>query len=122
MDLSTYFTARSNYEAAKAALDLAEKEICSSIRHKREGVTSHDIDGYKITITGRINRKIDGIIWEVIKEKIPENLRPIKYKPEIDLKGLRYLIDSEPEVYQVFSECLTATPGKPSLSITKKGE
>ena len=122
MDLSTYFTARSEYEAAKAALERAEKEICSSLSYKPEGATFHDVDGYKVTITGRINRKIDGFIWEVIKGKIPENLCPVKYKPEVDLKGLRYLIDSEPEVYQVFSECLTATPGKPSLSITKKGE
>jgi len=117
-----YLTALAAYESAKVSLDAAEKELTDSFKFKAEGATSFEVDGYKLTITGRINRKIDGKLWEMIKAQIPEVLHPVRYKPEIDLKGVRYLQENNEKMYAIFSECLTATPGKPSVSVTKKGE
>ena len=94
-----------------------EEELAGFLSHKAEGATSHQIGPYKVTLTGRLNRKVDYDVLE--KLNIPAALLPIKYKPELELKGVRYLEDNEPEVFKTFSKAMTIEPAKLSVTVIR---
>jgi len=94
-----------------------EEKLTAILGVKPEGSKTHTVENYKITITGKINRTLDVAQWENIKDQIAEGLRPVIYKPSIDLTGLRYIKNNEPEVYNIASQAITSKPGKPGVSI-----
>jgi len=117
-DLATdWLQAKAAEEAAREARIRIEDEMIQALGCRDEGSQTHDADGYKITITGKINRTLDRAAWESIASKVPEDLRPVEYKPSLDLKGLRYLQDHNPDVYRVVAEAVTAKPGKASITV-----
>jgi hypothetical protein len=94
-----------------------EEELLSFLTCKIEGSESHQIGAYKVTLTGRLNRKVD---WDMLpKLGIPEDVLPLKHKPELDLKGLRYLENNEPEFYNAFCKALTIEPAKTSVTVIR---
>lgn len=97
-----------------------EEQIVSALGKRDEGAQSHKIDGFKITVTGKVTRKMDWDKWELVKDQIPEQLRPVKLKPELDDKGVKYLQANEPEVYRLLP--ITVTPAKTGVEITAEGE
>ena len=100
-----------------------EELIAKQLGVKEEGSETHTIEEddntYKVVVTGVINRRLDVAIWDAVSKKIPENLRPVKYKPEVDIKGMRYIQNNEPEIYTIFAEAMTAKPGKTSVKVEK---
>jgi hypothetical protein len=52
-----------------------------------------------------------------IVDRIPEQLRPIKVKRELDATGIKYLANNEPQLYKVLSPALTVEPAKTTVSI-----
>ena len=112
--LQNYIKAREDYNDAKELMEHYEQLICNAFKYKEEGATSHEVDGYKLTITGRINRKLDAEKLALIADQLPAGL--IKYKPDFSVAEMRKL--SAPD-YLKFSSCMTAAPGKPSVSVTK---
>lgn len=122
-DLATdWILAKQAENAARDARIQVEKEIIEALGCEEEGSKTHDLDGIKVTITGKINRTLDPAAWESIARKIPAHLRPVEYKPALDIKGLRYLQKHNPDLYLMASEAITAKPGKPSVSVKKEGE
>ena len=102
--------------ANKRRLEI-EEEILSHLTSKDEGSESHQIGPYKVTLTGRLNRKVD---FDMLpKLGISEDMLPLKQKPELDLKGLRYLESNEPETYKIFCEALTIEPAKTSVTVIR---
>ena len=102
--------------ANKRRLEL-EEELLSFITSKTEGSESHQIGPYKVTLTGKLNRKVE---WDMIpKLGIPQEMLPLKQKPELDLKGLRYLESNEPETYKIFSRAMTIEPAKTSVTVIR---
>lgn len=95
----------------------AEKAIIDTLGCKDEGSTTTKTDQYTVTITGKINRTLDPATWENIKSHVPESLHPVKYKPEIDLTGLRWLEQNDKGVYATVCQAISAKPGKPSVTI-----
>lgn len=94
-----------------------EEELLSFLQAKIEGRESHQIGPYKVTLTGRLNRKVE---WDMLhKLNIPENLIPVRNKPELDLKALRYLENNEPELFKLFSKILTIEPAKTSVTVIR---
>jgi hypothetical protein len=94
-----------------------EEELLSFLTSKIEGTESHQVGAYKITLTGRLNRKVE---WDILpKLGIPEDLIPVRNKPELDLKSLRYLESNEPEMYKLFSKILTIEPAKTSVTVIR---
>jgi len=120
--IQDYLDAKSLLEEAKATLLFYEEKLVNKFGCKDEGAESHSVDEYKVTITGRVNRKIDKEKWEEIKGKIPDADKLVKYTPEVVVSAMRDLRENFPSGYVRFSACLTATPGKPSVSVTIKGE
>lgn len=102
--------------ANKRRLDI-EAQILALTGQKAEGAETHDAEGYKVTVTGKLNRKLDFARWEEIKTRIPANLHPIKLKPELDERGVKWLEANEPTLYAILAQALTITPAKTAISI-----
>lgn len=115
-----WLSAKAEEDAARQRRIDLESDIVSEHGCKEEGSATHHADGYKITITGKMNRTLDRGAWESIAPTIPEHLRPVEYKPSLDVKGLRYLQQNEPELYRIASEAITAKPGKAAVKIEKE--
>jgi len=94
-----------------------ESRIIDLIGCKEEGSQTVDAGDWKIKVTGKINRTLDQAAWEAIAPSIPEALRPVTYKPALDMKGLRYLKDNEPDTYRRIAEAIVAKPGKPAVEV-----
>ena len=88
---------------------------------KAEGADTHNIGPYKVTITGKLNRKLDLKKFDQIAEQIPEALRPVKVKRELDLAGIKYLANNEPDIYRMIanSGAMTVEPAKTSVTIIR---
>lgn len=105
----------------KAERETIESALIDWLGAKEEGAKVHTIGDYKITITGRMTRSVDADVWDDVYGKIPEDLRAVvNWKPSLDLRGLRYIQENEPEVYKVLAKAITVKPAKTSVTITKK--
>ena len=102
---------------ANKARIVAEEEMISLLEVKQEGATSHQIGPYKITLTGRLNRKVDLDILDTLN--IPADLIPIKTKRELDVTGVKYLENNEPEIYKTLAKALTIEPAKTSVTVIR---
>ena len=76
-----------------------EEQIVLLTGKRDEGSQTVDASGYKITVTGKVTRKMDWDKWKTVKAQIHPNLWPVKSKPELDEKGVKYLQANEPEIY-----------------------
>ena len=92
-----------------------EEELVAVLGKRDEGSKTHTVGSYKVTITGRINRKIDWELFDQVSSKIPETLWPVKRT--LDVTGVKYLANNEPQLYKVLSPALTVEPAKTTVSI-----
>lgn len=108
-------------ETASAALRVdIETQILAITGHKEEGANTVNEGAFKLTISGKLTRKMDWDKWETIKSQIPELMRPVKSKLELDEKGVKYLKLNEPEIYALLP--IEVKPAKTSVSIEMKEE
>lgn len=114
-----WLEAKAREEKAREDRIAAEEQIVSQLGCKEEGSQSHKLDGYKVTVTGKINRTLDAAAWDSVADKVPANLSPVKYKPSLDTRGLKYLQQNEPDIYRIVAEAITAKPGKPAIKVEK---
>jgi len=114
---SDWMDAKNEETAANKRRLALEEELLSFLTTKTEGSESHQIGPYKVTLKGSLNRKVDFDL--LAKLGIPENLLPLKYKPELELKGLRYLESNEPETYKLFCKAMTVEPAKTSVTVIR---
>ena len=97
-----------------------EEELIALVGAREEGSQTHDIGDYKITITGKLNRKIDWDLFDqLIAAKIPQDLQPVKIKRELDDTGVKYLANNEPQIYKLLAKALTIKPAKTAVTIVK---
>lgn len=90
-----------------------EEELIAVLGAKEEGSEKHEIDGFKVTIEGKLIRKIDWKEFDAfVASKIPESLHPVKTVREVDVAGVKYLANNEPQLYKVLSRALTVKPAK----------
>lgn len=107
-------------ERAKAERLAAEETLLDLLDFdKLEGSsTSKTEDGlWKVTLTAKLDRKLDEDAWRLVEERIPAELRPVKAKLELDLKGLKWLEANEPEIYALLAPCLTVKPAKTAVKV-----
>lgn len=109
--------AKRDEDDAKQARIAIEQQIINVTGCKEEGSQTHKAGDWKITVTGKLNHTLDQAAWESIAPNIPEELRPVEYKPTLDTKGLRYLESNNPDVYQSVCEAIVTKPGKPSVEV-----
>lgn len=106
-------------KAIERRIDAEMALIAELGQPKAEGATSYKIPGYRITVTGVVNRTVDPVMLAQVKAVMPPGLfdQAIRYKPDIILTGLRYLQNNEPEAYGLLAQAITAKPGKTQVKV-----
>jgi hypothetical protein len=85
-----------------------------------DGTVNHQVDGYKIKMEGRINKKIDADKLQMLAAEagLSEHLSNLfRWKPEINVKVWNAAAES---VTGPLLGAITSTPGRPTFSITKE--
>lgn len=114
--LSAEWLAAKKAEAAANKQRVAIEDQIVLLTGKRdEGSQTVDATGFKITVTGKVSRKMDWDKWETIKAQIAPNLHPVKFKPELDEKGVKYLQANEPEIYALLP--IEVKPAKTAIEV-----
>ena len=94
-----------------------EEQITEALEAKGEGSITHKLDEHKITLTQPVSRKIDAIVWDKIKDKIPENMHPVKTTVSADSAGCRYLSDKEPRLWAKVAKAFESKQGKIGIKV-----
>ena len=118
--VADWITAKRAEESANARRVAIEAEIISALGEPDEGSATHTLDdGSKLTITSKITRTVDGAVWKQVMGRVPEPLRPITFEetPKLDTKGLRWLKENQPAVYEVVAMAVTAKKAKSSITV-----
>ena len=92
------------------------------IQQTDEGTKKVEASPFVIKIASRINRKVDGDIAQEIaaEHDMQEHLSLLfRWKPELSMAAWDGVGDN---VKQVFARAITATPGRPSFTITTTKE
>jgi hypothetical protein len=85
-----------------------------------DGTVNQEVDGYKIKIEGRINKKIDADKLQVLafEAGLSEHLSSLfRWKPEINARVWNAACDA---VTAPLLGAITSTPGRPTFTITKE--
>ena len=108
-------------EAKERRIEAEQAILAELYTLKPEGQTKVKESGYTITVTTSFNRRIDGSVLGAISDHIPKHLldQAIRWKPEVNLTGLRYLQTANPDTYAILAQAITTTPAKPSIRIEK---
>ena len=94
-----------------------EEQITQALEVKGEGSISHKLEAHKVTLTQPVSRKIDTIAWDKVKDKIPENMHPVKVSVTADSVGCRYLADKEPRLWAKVSKAFEMKQGKIGIKV-----
>ena len=113
-----WLEAKVDEDALKARRIEIEEAIISQLGRREEGSKTHDLGTHKITITGVVSRTLDKVVWESIKDRIPEELRPVTYEPKLDTAGVKWLQTNDPDTYRLVAKALTIKPGKTNVKVT----
>lgn len=98
--------------------DLMVKEF--AVAKDFEGTDNREVDGYKIKIEGRINKKIDADKLQILAAEagLSEHLSSLfRWKPEINAKVWNAAADA---VTLPLLGAITSTPGRPTFTITQE--
>lgn len=100
---------------------LIEDEMCRllEVQQTDEHTRKVEADPFTIKIACRINRKVDGDLAQEIaaENDMQDHLGLLfRWKPELSMTAWNGVGDN---VKQVFARAITASPGRPSFTITK---
>ena len=94
-----------------------EEQITEALEAKGEGSITHKLDEHKITLTQPVSRKVDAIVWEKIKHKIPENMHPVKVTLSADAAGCKYLVEKEHRMWAKIANAFETKQGKIGVKV-----
>ena len=94
-----------------------EEQITQALEVKSEGSISHKLEEHKVTLTQPVSRKVDAIVWDKVKDKIPENMHPVKVSVTADSVGCRYLADKEPRLWAKVAKAFEMKLGKIGIKV-----
>jgi hypothetical protein len=119
-EIQEYLAAKAAEQQANEARIAAEQRLLMLLDElPDEGSKSLVVDGYKITASQRISRKLDEKAYTLIKDEIPEGLSPVvvveTYK--VEDKGCRWLKDNEPGLWALLSRAITEKPMKIGVKV-----
>jgi len=101
-----------------AELRRIENVMLPLLDSKEEGqLTTSTRLGRRITVNKRINYSLNGKSLLKIRNEIPTDLLPLKSKEILDEARLRWLRNNEPQTYAILATAITATPGKPTITV-----
>lgn len=107
--------------AVKERRDLEDEMAKAfSVPKDLDSTINHEVDGYKVKIEGRINKKIDADKLQLLAAEagISEHLSSLfRWKPEINAKAWGAAADA---VTAPLLGAITSTPGRPIFTITQE--
>ncbi len=98
--------------AANARRIAIEEQLATAFDVPDEGSKTHKIEGFKVTVTQPVARKLDVDAWTKVEAKCPVQLRPVKVKLEADPAGCKYLAQNEPAIWKRIASAFETKPGK----------
>ena len=106
-------------EVAKRQRQILEAQMAAMVATKDEGTDKACAGRYRITVTSKLNRALDYDAYQAVEAQIPEGLRCVRMKPEIDLAKLRAMDLARPGFSAQF---VTTKPAKPAVKIEELEE
>lgn len=97
-----------------------EKELSAALDVPQEGSKTHKIDGYKITLTQPVTRKLLADEWENVAGLCPAAMQPVKTKLEADATGCKWLAENEPETWRKIASAFETEPGKTGVKVEEQ--
>lgn len=94
-----------------------EAQLAEAFEVKSEGAITHQIEGYKVTLTQPVTRKLDARAWEMVKGDCPDSLHPVKTKVEADPAGVKWLAANEPNIWRKIASAFETKPGKVGVKV-----
>ena len=101
-------------EIAKTERATLEDLLAKEISDRVEGTVSLTAGNYKVTVTSKLTRTLDYPAYQAIENDIPEGVRCVRFKPELDLKKLRAMDAVRPGFSAAF---ITTKPARPSVKV-----
>ena len=121
IDLAVYQVeqAKAALDAARLQLAYAEDYLIALVGCKPEGSQTAKTDFYKVTTTGRMNRKVEEARLAEVQDRVPQELfeAVFPYKPSLSVTGLRKAQQSD--YWPAIAAAITTTPGKPGVKIER---
>lgn len=114
--------AKAAEQVANHARLVAELEVLDLLGElDGEGTTKFEAGNYKLTIRTSMTRTVDKDVLAQVAPNIPEAIakRVFRWKPELDLKELRYLQSNEVELYGLIAQAITMKSAKPSITVER---
>jgi hypothetical protein len=103
--------------AANADRIKIENQLAEALDVPSEGSKTHKIDGYKITLTQPVTRKLDLDAWTKVQQHVSPNLAPIKMKLEADAIGCKWLAENNPSVWRKIADAFETKTGKIGVKV-----
>ncbi len=103
--------------AANAARIKIEEQLAQALDVPSEGSKTHKIDGFKVTLTQPVTRKLDAAAWEKVKHLITPDMYPVKMKLEADATGCKWLAENDATAWRKISEAFETKPGKIGVKV-----
>jgi hypothetical protein len=103
--------------AANAARIKIEEELAQALDVPDEGSKTHKIDGFKVTLTQPVTRKLDVALWEKVKQHISPEMAPVKVKLEADATGCKWLATNDAKTWRKIAPAFETKPGKVGVKV-----
>ena len=103
--------------AANAARIKIEEELAQALDVPDEGSKTHKIDGFKVTLTQPVTRKLDAAVWEKVKQHISPEMAPVKVKLEADATGCKWLAANDAKTWRKIASAFETKPGKVGVKV-----
>jgi hypothetical protein len=103
--------------AANAARIKIEEELAQALDVPDEGSKTHKIDGFKVTLTQPVTRKLDAVVWEKVKQHISPEMAPVKVKLEADATGCKWLATNDAKTWRKIASAFETKPGKVGVKV-----
>ena len=94
-----------------------EEQLNAALEAKEEGSITHTLEKHKVTLTQPVSRKVDPIMWEKVKDKLPIGWEPIKHTISADAAACRYLAQKEPALWRKIAKAFETKAGKVGVKV-----
>ena len=112
-----WLDAKREENAANAKRLKIEQQLVQALEIPEEGSKTHKMDGFKVTVTQPITRKLDVDAWAKVESHCPVAMRPVKIKFEADATGCKWLQNNEPQIWKKIAKAFETKPGKVGFKV-----
>lgn len=115
-----WLAAKEDEAAANKRRVEIEALILAELGCPEEASKTHQLEGFKITTSGKLNYKADIPQLLTLADQLPADRRPIKTDTRLDETGAKWLRHNEPQLWRLIAPAIEIKPAKPSIKIVKE--